>query len=188
MRILVAGAEGRTGTQVAEVARGHGHDVTLLMGTPDRRTLADLVRGQDAVVSTLVVDGGRTRAAIQDLSADLVRAMVAQGIERLVVASWAGAGDHLADLTMMRRAASILTGEDAGVADVVEGDVMLSELDWSIVRVHGVSDRARTGHYRVVEGPVVPKGASLPRSDLAAFLVKTAESRRYIRRIVAVAR
>lgn len=187
-RILIAGADGRTGRQVVELARGHGNEVGELASTRDRSAIAHAVRGFDAVVSTLLIDGAGGERDVQDVSADLVRVMVAEGVGRLVVASWAGAGGHRRELGLLRRARSVLAGEDLEVADLVEGDVMLSELDWTIVRVHGVSDRPRTGHYRVVEGPVVPKGSEVPRGDLAAFLLKTAETGRYPKRIVAISR
>ncbi|HEX9092422.1 MAG TPA: NAD(P)H-binding protein, partial [Coriobacteriia bacterium] len=69
----------------------------------------------------------------------------------------------------------------------MEGDVMLSDLQWTIVRAAVLTNRPRTGHYRVVEGPVVPRGLTISRADLAGFLLKVAESSRYSQRIVAVA-
>jgi len=64
---------------------------------------------------------------------------------------------------------------------------MLSDLDWTIVRAAALSNREQTGHYRVVEGPVVPGGLRLSRADLAALLLKITEMGLYRRRVVAAA-
>jgi putative NADH-flavin reductase len=71
--------------------------------------------------------------------------------------------------------------------EAMEGEVMLSSLDWTIVRAATLTNKERTGHYRVVEGPIVPRGRRISRGDLAAFVLKVAETGRYPRRIVSVA-
>jgi putative NADH-flavin reductase len=69
----------------------------------------------------------------------------------------------------------------------MEGDVMLSDLDWTIVRAAALRDGPLTGIYRVVEGNAVPKGTHISRADLAALLLKCATGGFYVRRAVAVA-
>ena len=190
MRILIAGAEGRVGRQVADQAIGHGHEIHPLTSSRDRTLLTDAIRRAEAVISTVAIDGAPGGERPQDTTANLVRAMVREGIGRLVIASVAGAGGHRGDLPLFGQIAYLLsgTGERLATADLVEGDVMVSDLEWTIVRAAALTDHDRTGHYRVVVGPFVPKGKSMPRGDLAALLLKTAESDRYLRKIVSVAR
>jgi putative NADH-flavin reductase len=189
VRILVVGSSGAVGRHVVAQASGHGHDVTAL-DRPDAQEAAAAVVGRDAVISTLVVDGA-TAGAAADLTAEVVRAMTARGVDRLVVASVAGAGGHLGATPLRYRAYRLFSGAGAGAeadgVEAVEGDVMLSDLAWSIVRAPVLTNRAQTGHYRIVEGPVVPRGLTIGRADLAAILLKVAETGRYPRRVVAAA-
>lgn len=207
MRITVIGASGRTGRLLVEQALGHGHEVTAFVRdaarlpiTHERLTvvvgdardpaaLASAIDGRDAVVSVL---GARKREAASiyaDGTANLVRVMSARGVRRLVVASAAGLGGHIGELPLPYRALLMLPRlrRDYAAMELMEGEVMLSDLDWTLVRAAALSNRPQAGHYRVVDGPVVPKGSRIGRADLAALLLKVAETGRYPRRVVAVA-
>jgi putative NADH-flavin reductase len=207
VRLLVVGASGRTGVHVVAQALGHGHEVTALVREAelpvtaherlrivvgdvlDPAQLGPAVQGQDAVISVLAARRGELASVYADGTANLVRAMTARGVERLVVASAAGMGGHVRELPLAYRALLLLPRlrADYAAMELMEGDVMLSDLEWTIARAAVLTNRSQTGHYRVVDGPVAPKGLSISRADLAAFMLKVAESRRYIRRIVAVA-
>ncbi len=207
LRLLVVGASGRTGVHVVEQALGHGHDVTAFVrdaadasaardglrvvagDVADPTALARAVEGQDAVISVLAPGRGEAPRIYADGTANLVRVMTAQGIDRLVVASAAGMGGHKRELPLRYQALLMLPRlrRDYAAMEDMEGDVILSDLDWTIVRAAALSNRSRTGHYRVVEGPVVPGGTRIARGDLAALLLKCAETDRYARQVVAVA-
>jgi putative NADH-flavin reductase len=207
VRLLVVGASGRTGSQVVEQALGHGHEVTafvrdsadalaaqdrlrVIVGdAADPAALARAVEGQGAVISVLAAKRGEPGSIYADGTANLVRAMTARGIDRLVVASAAGVGGHKRELPLAYQALLLLPRlrRDYEAMEAMEGEVMLSDLDWTIVRAAALSNRPQTGHYRVVEGPVVPGGLRLSRADLAALLLKVAEMSLYRRRVVAAA-
>ena len=207
MKLLVVGASGRTGRLLVAQALGHGHDVTAFARdagsdmTPQERlcvmvgdasdpaALATAIEGQDAVISVLAARSGEPAAIYADGTANVVRLMTARGIDRLVVASAAGVGGHRRELPLPYQALLLLPRlrRDYEAMEAMEGDVMLSDLDWTIVRAAALSNHAQTGHYRVVEGPVVPKGQRISRADLAALLLKVAEMGLYRRRVVAVA-
>lgn len=207
MKLAVIGASGRTGRLLVSQALGHGHDVTafvretedfpvaherlrVLVGdAADPSALARAVEGQDAVVSVLAARRGEPAAIYADGTANLVRVMTARGVRRLVVSSAAGMGGHKRELPLAYQALLLLPRlqRDYEAMEAMEGDVMLSDLDWTIVRAAALSNKPQTGHYRVVDGPVVPKGYRLGRADLAALLLKIAETGLYRRRIVAAA-
>lgn len=206
MRLLVVGASGRTGRLLVAQALGHGHDVTafvrdstdaaprerlrVMVGdASDPAALAPAIEGQEAVVSVLAARRGEPADIYADGTANLVRLMTARGVDRLVVASAAGVGGHKRELPLPYQALLLLPRlqRDYAAMEAMEGDVMLSDLDWTIVRAAALSNRAQTGHYRVVEGPVVPKGLRISRADLAALLLKVAETGLYRRRVVAAA-
>jgi putative NADH-flavin reductase len=207
MRILVLGASGRTGREVVVQALGHGHEVTAFVRDParldvtdphlrivvgdvtDPATVGSAVDGQDAVVSALGSRGQRPVHVYSDGVANVVRAMTARGVDRLVVLSAAGVGGRDSALPVSLRTSLLLPGTREVYDDLerMEGDVMLSDLSWTIVRPAGLTDAPRTGHYRTVEGSVVPKGKRISRADVAALLLKCAEGRLHARRAVAVA-
>jgi len=206
-RILVLGASGRTGRLVVEQALGHGHQVVALVRDRARLQLANdrltviegdatlsadvarAVEGCDAVISVLGSGGVRPVHVYSDGVANAIHAMAARGIDRLVVVSSQSVGARTEELSLRARAMRALPGMREVYQDMerMEGDVMLSDLEWTIVRPAALTDGEQTGHYRVVEGAVVPGGAKISRSDLAALLLKCAESERYTRRAVAVA-
>jgi putative NADH-flavin reductase len=207
IRLLVLGASGRTGRQVVEQALGHGHDVTAFVRDPSRLPLsherlrvvvgdatraADVqaaVDGQDAVISTLGGSGEKPVHVYSDGVANAIRAMTARGVHRLVVLSAVGVGTDGSGLPLAQRALRRLPAWRAICEDMerMEGDVMLSDLDWTIVRASALNDGPFTGHYRVVEGAAVPKGSHISRADTAALLLKCAEGELYLRRAVALA-
>lgn len=205
-RILVLGASGRLGRLVVEQALGHGHQVVAFVrdrsrlgiegeklsviegDATDARSVAAAVEGCDAVISALGAIGGRVNV-YSDGVANAIHAMSARGVRRLVVVSSSGVGAAAGDLPLTLRAMRVLPGMRAVLDDMerMEGDVMLSDLDWTIVRPSGLTDGPITGVYRVVEGSFVPKGSTVSRADVAALLLKCAESDRYAHRAVAVA-
>lgn len=206
-RLLVLGANGRTGRQVVAQALGHGHEVTafvrdaagfdvrdplLRVVEGDVTRAADVqgaVEGQDAVISTVGAAGERPVHVYSDCIANAIRAMTARGVSRLVVLSAVGVGTDGSGLPFAQRALRKMPAMRAICEDMerMEGDVMLSDLDWTIVRASSLTDGPLTGVYRVAEGPVVPKGSQISRSDVAALLLKCAEGERFLRRAVAVA-
>jgi putative NADH-flavin reductase len=207
MRILVLGASGGTGQQVVEQALGHGHQVVAFVRDPGRLSfvherltviagdVTDAVAVQtalercDCVISTLGSRGQRPVSVYSDGIANAIRAMTARGIRRLVVVSAAGAGTDSEDAPLRVRMMRKMSGLRPVYEDMerMEGDVMLSDLDWTIVRAAALRDGPLTGIYRVVEGNAVPKGTHISRADLAALLLKCATGGFYVRRAVAVA-
>jgi putative NADH-flavin reductase len=185
MKLLVIGASGRTGRQVVEQALGHGHEVTAFardaarMGPPRPgvrivegdatvyEQLAPAVDGQDAVISVIGGGDGREVHVYSDATANLIRAMTARGVRRLVVLSAAGAGDISGQLPVRYRLFRAAPGMRAVYDDLerMEGDVMLSDVDWTIVRPARLTDGRQTGHYRSAEGSFIPTGSENVRED-----------------------
>jgi putative NADH-flavin reductase len=207
VKLLVVGASGRTGRLVVAQALGHGHEVTAFVRDSARlamsherlrvvvgdatapATFAPALEGQDAVVSILGASHGSPPTVLADGAANLVRAMTARGVMRLVIVSAAGVGGHTGELPLLARVFSLMPAMCAihEAQEAMEGEVMLSALDWTIVRAATLTNKERTGHYRVVEGPIVPGGKRIARGDLAAFVLKVAETGRYPRKIVSIA-
>jgi len=207
VRIVVLGATGGTGRHVVEQALGHGHEVVAFSRDPgvqpsphdrltviagdalDSAAVQSAVDGCDCVISVLGSHSLRDVTVYSDGIANTIRAMTARGIRRLVVVSAAGVGMDRDDLSLAVRAMHRLPGLRSIYDDMerMEGDVMLSDLDWTIVRPPFLTNGPLTGIYRVVEGNGVPKGSRISRADLAALLIKCATGSRHVRRAIAVA-
>ena len=119
----VLGATGGTGQQVVSQALQQGHDVTVLVRTrqrftitnnrlpvlsgnvtDDNQALADAVRDQDAVISTLGVGRSfKSGRLITQSMPRIVRAMEHQGIRRLIFTSAFGVGDTRSDVPLIPR-------------------------------------------------------------------------------------
>jgi putative NADH-flavin reductase len=207
MRVLVLGASGRTGRQVVEQALGHGHEVTAFVRDPARLDIeherlsvivgdvtdaADVQRavdGQDAVISALGSAGARPVHLYSDGIANTVRAMTARGVHRLVVISAGGAGAKPGELPLSLRLFRSTPAMREVYEDMerMEGDIMLSDLVWTIVRPAGLTDGPFTGRYRTVLGSVVSKASRVSRADVAALMLKCAEGELFARAAVAIA-
>jgi uncharacterized protein YbjT (DUF2867 family) len=61
-----------------------------------------------------------------------------------------------------------------------------SGLDWTIVRPPKLTDKPRTGTYRVLEGHLPRFGFSISRADVADFMIRAAENHASIHKIVGV--
>lgn len=190
MKITVVGGSKGTGACLASLARDAGHEVTVLSRSGDAPSgvhavagdaadpavAAGAVAGADAVVVTVGGAKGvkHQRAAV---TGAVVRAMQDAGVRRLVVQSSLGAGGSAsqlpAPLGLITRIALA-----APLADHNEQEslVMGSELDWTIVRPTGLTDKEPTGVWRALEAgnPEKLRG-SIPRRDLAACMLEILE-------------
>src|SRR5439155_9590269 len=71
-------------------------------------------------------------------------------------------------------------------ASAMEDEFVRSGLDWTIVRPPELTDKPRTGKYRVREGHLPRFGFSISRADVADFMIKSVENPASSRKIVGV--
>lgn len=192
MKLAVFGASGRTGRLVVAQALSVGHEVTAFVRDPARLALvherlrivtgavqdpvrvAEAVRGTDAVVSTIGPVRGEPAGIMVTAATNIVAAMRAQGVRRLVYMTGAGVVQPqdppaLAPrimLPLMRLLArEVLEDAERGVAAVSN-----SGLEWVIVRAPRLSDAPARGRYR--HGYIKPTLHALSRGDVAAFILQ----------------
>ncbi|MEZ4236447.1 MAG: NAD(P)H-binding protein, partial [Myxococcota bacterium] len=178
MRLAVLGSTGGTGKQVVEQALGRGHRVVALARRPEavtvrhdrlvvrradvmdpdslRDALAPLPEGPlDAVVSGLgVVRFAEMFREITLYSAggrNLVAAMAAQGLKRVVVVTSGGveAKDPAFGWFYERVMRPVLLARAYADMRRLEAVMQGSGLDWTVVRPTQLTDEALTGQYRV---------------------------------------
>ncbi|MDB6122063.1 MAG: Flavin reductase [Pedosphaera sp.] len=202
MRLFILGATGRTGQALIGQARKRGHHVTAFVRSPqklgglgegvtirqgDPRSIAELsaaLPNHDAVLSALGPPGlGRT-TILRDCASSTVGAMRAANVRQLLVISAAvlfrdaGILPALMRHTLLRNVA-----EDSAEMERV---VIASGLDWTVVRPPRLTNGRLTGKYRVREDHLPNFGFTISRADVADFMIKTAENRASIGKIIGV--
>ena len=188
MKLVLLGANGRTGALVLKAALAKDMDVTAVVrsaesapdfqhsklhvavGDPcDPVFLTSVFRDHDAVVSTL---GGRlpTKAAtsVYYRSAQaIVDAASATGLKRVLVTSTALL---FTDQKPLGRLLRILVPHVVRSAERMEGILQGSGLDWTSARVGFLND-TRVATYRAQKDTLPENGTAVSRLALAHFLV-----------------
>jgi putative NADH-flavin reductase len=193
VKLVVLGANGRTGTRVLQAALDRDMDVTavvrsaskqpdirhekltVMIGDPcDAAFLKPVFRGQDAVISTL---GGRrpTRLAtsVYFRSADaIVEAAWDTGLKRVLVTSTAllFPRHRLMDGILRRLVPNVVRS-----ANRMERILRASALDWTSARCGFLND-GDEARYRAEKGALPDRGTSVSRPALARFLLDAIEN------------
>jgi len=198
MRIVVFGANGQTGRLLTRRALDTGHPVVAVTRRPDDFPFADtnltvagadvrepssldeVVRGADAVVSTLGVPFSTRPIDTYSVGVrNIVGAMHATGVRRLVVVSSTGAYHYpnRVDTPLSLRVFEPVITRTIGKTTYddqrrMEEIVRASGLDWTVVRPSGLFDLPAPTNY--VAGEVDPIGGFTARIDLADYMVAVA--------------
>jgi putative NADH-flavin reductase len=193
VKLVVLGANGRTGTRVLQAALDRDMDVTavvrsaskqpdirhekltVMVGDPcDAAFMKRVFRGQDAVISTL---GGRrpTRSAtsVYFRSADaIVDAAWDTGLKRVLVTSTAllFPRRRLMDGILRRLVPNVVRS-----ANRMERILRASALDWTSARCGFLND-GDEAEYRAEKEALPDRGTSVSRGALARFLVDAVEN------------
>lgn len=206
MRLGLFGATRGTGRHVLEMALAAGHQVTALVrdepaglkrehlrvvrgdAVRDDDAIAEVVRGQDAVISAL----GRGRSfksegLIQNAAGRIAAAMQSERVSRLVFTSAFGLGDTREGIPFISRLfrdtllRKIYADKEAG-----EAILKASSLNWTLVHPTRLTDGPRTGTYRVGERVPLEGAPSISRADVAEFLIQQIDDPTYMRKTVLV--
>jgi uncharacterized protein YbjT (DUF2867 family) len=198
MQIVIFGANGRTGRLMTRLALERGHHAVVVTRRPaefpftDRRltvagadvrdpsSLIDVVRGADAVLSSLCVPFSLRRIDTYSVGvANIIEAMRDAGVRRLAVVSSTGAypyPNRIDPPAALRFVEPVITrtigkstyDDQRRMEDIVRD----SGLDATIVRPSGLFDLPQPTNY--VAGEVDPVGGYTARIDLADYLVALA--------------
>ncbi len=200
--VLVLGAAGLTGRHVVTQALAQGHVVTAFVRDPGAMTLtsdrlrvitgdvtsddpalASAVRGQDAVISALGRGKSfRSGGLIAKSVPRIIHAMESEGVRRLIFTSAFGIGETYRDTPWLPRLfiGTLLRGI---YRDKEAGEVALrsSALDWTLVYPSGLVDAPATGRYRAGVRLSLRGFPTVPRADVAAFLLTQITDTAFVR-------
>jgi uncharacterized protein YbjT (DUF2867 family) len=201
-RILVIGAAGGTGRQLVQQALEQGHQVTALVRNPaklrmehpnlrvlkgdvlDYGSIEPAMRGQNAVLCAL----GHKQlfyptTILSEGTRNIVRAMVAGGVPRLINASSLGIGNSVGRLGLLYTFVIIplilpfYFWDKKRQEKVIEA----SELDWVIVRPGILNNQQARGLYR--HGRHIGSflwHVRISRADVADFMLKQLNDDTYV--------
>lgn len=206
MKVLILGATGGTGRLVVEQALERGHELTAMVRDPasapdwggrvrvvqgdvlDVESVKEAVAGQEAVVSALGNRGEKPTGVLPKGMENTVAAMKAQQVRRLVVLSAFGAGESRSGAGfvfnwVIRRFTPLRASFDE--KDEMDEVVRKSGLDWTTVMPTRLTESPATGQWRVIERSSSAR-ASIPRADVATFMLDQLDSDEHVGKWVGI--
>ncbi|WP_160035587.1 NAD(P)-dependent oxidoreductase [Paenibacillus sp. An7] len=196
MKIIVFGATGGVGQSVVKQAVENGFEVTAFVRTPtklevthdnlkiikgDAFNQAEVVAaivGHDAVVSCLGSNQGMKKSTdLQEMTKNIVAGMQEHDVKRIVYTASAGIHNELPGISgklIMRMLKNTLVDHRAATDDIVAHG-----LNYTIVRPLGLTNRPLSGKYRESTTSVPKNARSIPRADVAHFILKALNNAEY---------
>ena len=200
MKVVVFGANGRTGKYIVQYALDAGHEVTaylrdknkLVVSHPNlhfiegdvynEQKVSEAIAGQDVVISAL---GQNDISGEVNLMSDamklIVPAMEKHGVKRVLAIG--GLGVLQANETTVRMD---MQGFPALYRGVSEGHFKVymvlkdSGLDWTFVCCPDIPDGPRTGDYKFKKDYAPAGKFSINTGDIADFMVKEMEANNFL--------
>jgi putative NADH-flavin reductase len=204
MKLVVFGATGKTGQEIVKQSLAQGYEVTAFVRDPSKMVLehGDLkivtgdiyeftgvmqaIKGQDAVICTLgTSDLGNTTVRSAG-TANIIKAMKENHVNRLVVVTAQGVAESWSTLSFVNKLffATLLRGarQDHEKQEVV---VKESDLDWTIIRPSGLTDTPLTESYAIGEN-ILAKTSKIARADVAHAIIKELHDNTYVHKAVTI--
>ena len=157
------------------------------LAAPDPQVLQDAVAGADAVLSALGPHNNADAGIAAPGTRAITDAMRAAGVRRIVAISASPVattpspgrpnpprhdpGDGFLMRQVGERIAKALFGKVYDDLARMEDILRESGLDWTILRPPQLTGKPFTGHYRTAVGRNVRGGRSVPRADLAHYML-----------------
>jgi uncharacterized protein YbjT (DUF2867 family) len=207
MKIIVFGATGNVGRLAVARMLKEGHAVTAFARRPEKigiehpnltlhagdamdpESVADAVKGHDAVVITIGAGMSRSSLIRSQGTMNVIQAMHRHGVRRLICQSTLGAHESWENLNFFwkRIMFGLLLRPVFLDHELQEKLVRASGLDWTIVRPSAFADGPATGTFKENFGPEEHRlKLTIPREDIAAFLTRQIGDATYLRRAVAI--
>lgn len=192
MKVLVLGATGGTGRHIVREAQASGHAVVALVRSRanagpldgaalvegdarDAPALASAMKGCDAVVSALGtgLSPFRRVTVLSTATRALVDTMERERVRRLVCITGVGAGDSRGHGGFLydRLLLPLLLRTIYDDKDRQEAVIRASGLEWVIVRPVVLTNGPATGRVRALTDLSGVHGGTIPRADVARFVV-----------------
>lgn len=185
------------------LAAGSARIVPADLAAPDPQVLESAIGGADAVLSALGPHNNADAGIAAPGTRAIVAAMQATGVRRIVAISASPVGTEPSpgrpnpprhdpgDGFFMRhvgmRIAKTLFGKVYEDLAQMEDILRASGLDWTILRPPQLTDKPLTGTYRTAYGRNVRGGRSVPRADVAHYMLAVLDQPGTIGQIIGIA-
>lgn len=206
MNVIVFGATGTVGRLAVEQILRDGHTVTAFARNPgkldphpnltlhagDAMAASDVhaaMAGHDAAVITFGAGMSRKSRIRSEGTLNVINAMQAHGVRRLICQSTLGAHDSWNNLNFFwkRIMFGALLAPVFKDHELQERLVRASGLDWTIVRPSAFVDGPATGGYREAFDATARKlTLKIARADVAGFLTRQLGETRYMGQAVGI--
>lgn len=206
MKIVVFGANGKTGILLIEQALAKGYEVTayvrrlgalskqhpklnIVTGElSDTGKLKDVISGSDACISAL--GGGsltkHSPAVIKGIE-NIIQAMEFSGANRFIYLSSIGVGESRYFMPAFMRFLLLDILLRVPMADhyTNERRIAASNLNWTVIRPAGLTDGPKTGNVNYGSENIMLKGnPKISRANVAALMLEQVADSRYIKKAV----
>ena len=203
MRLFLIGANGRTGTEIIDLARTRGHEITAFVRSPQKltpgrlltvvqgdplrsETIAAALTGHDAVLSAIgphTRDAFRPSTLLADCARATAQAMAATGVTRFTIVSSALLFPETGLLFAFFR---WLIKHHLRDLRAMESIVQTSGLAWTIVRPPRLT-KSNEASFRALPG-ALPPGRVMSFRSVAAFMLDAVEQKSHVAEIVGLGR
>ena len=195
MKIALFGATGKTGILIIFQALNQGHTIKALVRDLSKMTISHknlevvqgdvldpasvraTVEGADAVLCALGHSQNKPNTVLSEGTANILIAMEECGVKRFICMSSAGIlgndGGFWFGKIIMPLFLNHIFEDKKRQAEVIRK----SSAEWVILRPTALTDSPKTGTYKVNADK--PTSGSVPRADVADFMLKLATDRRY---------
>ena len=194
MKLLVIGANGRTGKYVVKQGIERGHEVTAFTRKPEQ---LNGIEGLKAIIQGDALNLDNVRQAVQGQDA-VISAVGTSGIARNLIVAMREAGVRRLVMTSSRSVVAtrplfpvilawvIFRGVYADLARA-EGMIEMSGLDWSLVRATMLTNSPFTGKVHIdFEANATGGAMSLGRADYAMTLLDVVENPQMVNKTLGV--
>jgi putative NADH-flavin reductase len=203
MKITVFGASGKTGIVTVYQALEKGHSVTAFSRKATRvpiqhknlkvvegdimdpEKVKEAVEGQDVIICTLGVNKRGYATILSEGTQNIINAMEGFGVRRFICMSSAGILGNDAGFLFGRIIMPLFLKQVFEDKKRQMKIIQASNLDWVIVRPSGLTDSPKTGKYKITGHS--PASKSIPRTDVADFMLKLMTDKTYDRQMPAIA-
>lgn len=203
MKVIIFGANGKTGKYVVAQALAKGMHVTAFVRNAQAMTLThenlqiiigeatnatavlQAVAGHDAIISCIGGPGMKASTTITDITRNITQAIDQTDVKRLAVIATAGIHGELKGISgiIVNFLLKNTLKDHKGAFALIQA----SSAAYTIARPVSLTDEAWTGNYREAETGVPNKGMRIARADVADFLVKVITDDRYIGKSIGLA-
>ncbi len=204
MKIIIFGATGGVGQFVVKQGLEAGFEITVFVRTPAKLVISHenlkviqgdafnqaevtaAIAGHDAVVSCLGSSRGIKKSTeLQKMTKNIVIGMQEQNVKRIVYTASAGVHNELTGISgklVMMLLKNALIDHRAAVEYI-----KTYKLNYTIVRPMSLTNHDFTGKYRESATSAPSKSSSIPRADVAHFILKALVDSNYENTSIAVA-